>query len=381
MKKKVLIIAGEASGDLHASALVREVCRFNPDMSFVGMGGEALERQGVSIVVSYEELAVVGLTEVLPKMGKIFKAWKKLGALLEQGEIQAVILVDFPDFNLRIARKAHRLGIPVFYYISPQVWAWRSGRVASIAKYVRQMAVVFPFEVDFYRSRGVSVEFVGHPSVERVRTTEDRWVFLTRYRLDPQERVVTLMPGSRMSEIRSLLKPMLAAAERLWREEGVRQFLLPLAPGISSADCAPWLSALSIPVTVVQGETYNAIGASDGVVVASGTATLEVALLERPMVVVYKTSWLTYLMGRMWVRVPFVAMPNLILGKSLVPELLQGEVTARRIALEVASILSGWRSDIVEGLKEVRRCLGEQRASERAARLFLQMLERGSVGV
>jgi lipid-A-disaccharide synthase len=374
MKKKVLIIAGEVSGDLHASAFVREVRRFDPEIEFVGMGGEELRRQGVSIVVPSEELAVVGLTEVLPKIGKVLAAWKKLGALLENGEIRAVVLVDFPDFNLRIARKAYHLGIPVFYYISPQVWAWRPGRVASIARYVRKMAVVFPFEVDFYRSHGVSVEFVGHPLVERVRATEDRWTFLTRYGLDSNKRVIALMPGSRMSEIRRLLKPMLGAAERLWKEEGITQFLLPLASGISRSDCDPWLSALSIPVTVVEGETYNAIGASDVVVVASGTATLETALLARPMVVVYKTSWLTYGMGRILVEVPFIAMPNLILGRSLVPELLQGEVTAERIALEVASILAGWRSDIVEGLGEIPHRLGERRASEQAAGLFLEML-------
>lgn len=366
--KRVLIIAGEASGDLHAASFVREVRRLDPEVEFLGIGGEALRSEGVSIEISSEELAVVGLTEVFPKLGKVLSAWRKVLALLKSGGMRAVVLVDFPDFNLRVAGRARRLGIPVFYYVSPQVWAWRRRRVASIARSVTQMAVLFPFEVDFYRSHGVSVEFVGHPLVGRVRATEDRWTFLRRHHLDPSKRTVALLPGSRRTEIGRLLPLILGAARVLEREEGIDQFLLPLASGVDPS----WLSLPDFPVTLLRGETYNALSAADVAVVASGTATLETALLGRPMVVVYRTSWLTYLLGRLLIDLPAIAMPNLILGAPVVPELIQGEVTPRRIASEVAEILAGWRPEMREKLAQIRGLLGESDASERAARLFLE---------
>lgn len=325
----------------------------------------------MDIVVDTAEIAGMGLFEARDKLWALLRAYRRLVTLLRTTPPDLLVLIDFPEFNLRLAKVAKRAGVPVFYYISPQVWAWRKRRVYTIARRVDQLAVVFPFEPAFYAAHGCHVEFVGHPLVERVAPSRPREDTLRRYGLDPARRTVALLPGSRAQEVTYHLDPLLGAAALLGDPY---QFVVAAAPTLNAAE----LQERTRPsrIRVVQGDTYNILHAADLALVASGTATLETALLERPMVIVYRLSPLTYALARLIVRVPFIGMPNLIAGRRLVPELIQGEVTPERIAAEARQLLEDrHRYHLIQaGLGEVRRRLGEGGAAERTANLIVKML-------
>jgi lipid-A-disaccharide synthase len=370
---RVLLVAGEASGDLHGGDLVAALKRQVPGIEVFGVGGPALRAAGMRTLVDSATIAGMGLVEARDKVGALIRTYRQLKHILQTRPPNLLILIDFPEFNFRLAKIAKRVGVPVFYYISPQVWAWRKRRVYTIAKRVDRLAAVFPFEPAFYAAHGCAVDFVGHPLVDRVRPTRSREETLQHYGLDPHRRMIALLPGSRSQEVHLLLGPMLGAVTLLG---GAYQFVLAAADTLKADELRQQMKSASVPV--IQGDTYNLVHASDLVLVASGTATLETALLERPMVIMYRLAPLTYTLARLLVRVPFIGMPNLIAERQVVPELIQGEVTPTRIAAEATRLLADAQAYSVaqEGLREVRQRLGGGGAAERTAELVVEVLTR-----
>jgi len=370
---RVLLVAGEASGDLHGADLVIALKRQAPDVEVFGVGGPALRAAGMHTLVDTATIAGMGLFEARDKVRALIRTYRQLTTILRTTPPDLLVLIDFPEFNLRLAKIAKQVGVKVFYYISPQVWAWRKRRVHTIAQRVDRLAAIFPFESTFYAQHGCSVDFVGHPLVDRVRPTRSREETLRHYGLEPHRKTIALLPGSRAQEVRYLLTPMLEAARLL---DNSYQFILAVASTLDvesiSSQVGQW------PGRIVQGDTYNVVHASELAVVASGTATLETALLERPMVIVYRMAPVTYALARLIVRVPHIGMPNLIAERQVVPELIQSQVTPERIAAEARWLLNDPQAYRVtqEGLREVRHRLGSGGAAERAAELAMNMLER-----
>ena len=344
-----------------------------PGVEVFGVGGPALRDAGMQTLIDTAAIAGMGLFEARDKLRALISAYRQLTAILRTNPPDLLILIDFPEFNLRLAKIAKQVGVKVFYYISPQVWAWRKRRVHTIAQRVDRLAAIFPFESEFYAKHGCSVDFVGHPLVDRVRPTRSRDDTLRQYGLDPQRKTIVLLPGSRAQEVQYLLTPMLAAARLLG---DAYQFILAVASTLNVEQIKSQVGQQ--PIHIVQGDTYNVVHASDLALVASGTATLETALLERPMVIVYRLAPFTYALARLIVRVPHIGMPNLIAEQRLVPELIQSEVTPERIAAEARQLLNDPQAYRVvqEGLREVRRRLGSGGAAERAARLVVTMLQK-----
>ena len=370
---RILLVAGEASGDIHGGDLVSALKRQAPQVEVFGVGGPALQAAGMETLVDTATIAGMGLVEARDKLGALIRTYRQLKHILHTDPPDLLILIDFPEFNLRLAKIAKKVGVRVFYYISPQVWAWRRRRVYTIAKRVDQLAAIFPFESAFYAAHGCSVEFVGHPLVDRVRPTRSREETLPQYGFDPTRKLIALLPGSRAQEIRYLLAPMLGAASLLGN---AYQYVVAAAPTLSTHEVRAHTKDTS--VRVIQGDTYNLVHAADLALVASGTATLETALLGRPMVIVYRLAPLTYLLARLLVDVPFIGMPNLIAEQRVVPELIQGQVTPEHIATEARRLLTDAQAYSVaqEGLREVRHRLGGGGAAARAAALVVEMLKK-----
>jgi len=374
--KKILLVAGEVSGDLHGSYLVEAIHRIDPDIQFFGVGGEGLKRVGMRLLHHSQSLSVVGITEVFVKLRSILKALRTLKGSLEREKPDLVILIDFPDFNLRLAKIAHRKGIPILYYISPQVWAWRPGRVRLIARLVKKMVVLFPFEVPLYEAAGVDVEWVGHPLLDIVKPTLSKEMAFQQFGLDPRRRTIGLLPGSRIHEIERLLPSLLASAQLLQKEIPDLQFVIPLAPGVSRATLSSRMNSISVPVTVVEGFTYDVMNLCELLITASGTATLEAAILGKPMIIIYKVSFSTYWIGRALVRVNHIGLPNLVAEKEIALELIQKDVNPQRIVEEAFRILRDplLSRKMTESMGEVRHKLGEPGAAERAGRIICSML-------
>ena len=375
--KKVIIITKKASGDLHGAHLLEAIRQIDPGIQFFGMGGEALRRTGMNLLYHNQSLSVVGITEVLFKLRSIRKALRGLKQALDIEKPDLVILIDFPDFNLRLAKFASRRGIPVFYYISPQVWAWRSGRVRLIARWVKKMVVFFAFEVPLYKAAGVDVEWVGHPLLDVVKPTLSKDDALQRLGLDPRKRTVGLLPGSREQELERLLPVLLDTAHLLQKEIPGLQFVIPLASSLPKTTLSPWMKKTLLPVKVVEGLTYDVMNLSELLIMSSGTATLEAAIFGKPMVIIYKVSFISYWIGRALVHVKHIGLVNLVAGKGIAPELLQKDATPERIAKEALRILNdpALRQEMTESMIEVRKNLGEPGAVQRAARIVHAMLQ------
>jgi lipid-A-disaccharide synthase len=373
---KVMIVAGEASGDLHGGNLVRAMRRIDPGLSFYGVGGKRMQSAGVELLADAADMAVVGLTEVAFKLGTILRVMRRLKASLAERRPDLVILIDYPDFNLPLARAAHKRGIKVLYYISPQVWAWRKGRIATIRRNVDRMVVILPFEEQFYREAGVEVSFVGHPLLDEVRTRYPRAEALKRFGLKEQAITVALLPGSRRSEVSVLLPEMLRACLILQEKISPLQFLLPLAGTLDPAFVRDIIRQFPLRIGVIPDEIYDVVSVSDAAVVASGTATLETALLETPMVVVYKVSALSYAVGKRFISVDHISLVNLIAGRAVVPELIQADANPERIAAEIRQIVTrrGRVREMKAALAEIRGKLGTPGASERTAQIACGML-------
>jgi lipid-A-disaccharide synthase len=366
---EILIVAAEASADLHAARALEELRRMRPDVRAFGVGGPRLRAAGLEALYPAEDLNVMGFAEVLPKVPRILEVLRGLRRAAEGRRPRVALLVDSPDFNLRLAKHLKRLGVKVIYYVSPMIWAWRRGRARKIAKVVDRMLCILPFEERFYEGTGVSARFVGHPFAERALPGET-----AGYRLAlglPAGRVtVALLPGSRRSEIARILPPMLEAAERIRVLHPDVQFVIPVALTLSEDALRPALDRHpGLDVRLVAGRADESVGASDAALVKSGTSTLETALMNRPMVVVYRMAWFTYWIARLLVHMSHFALVNILAGRTVVPELLQQEASPERMAAEIERLLADplARQAQLDGLAEVRRSLGEPGAARRVA--------------
>jgi lipid-A-disaccharide synthase len=371
-----MIIAGEASGDARAAGLVREFRKLRQDVRFFGIGGDQMRAEGVETLVDSRVMAVVGLFEVLAHFPTIYGALQLMRRQLREERPDLLILVDYPDFNLRLAKTAKELGIKVLYYISPQIWAWRQERVYKIKELVDHMAVVFPFEAPFYDKAGVPVTFVGHPLVDEVKSALDRAGARREFGLDPERKVLGLFPGSRRSEIKRLLPVLLDAAALLHAKHPDLQFILPRASTLGEADLAPHFAGRDLPVTVVPGRSYDVMAACDAVVSASGTATLEIALMRTPLAVIYKIAPLSYgIMSRM-IKVDHIALCNIVAGERIAPELIQHDATPEKIAAEAESLIydADRNGRMRDRLLRVRQMLGGSGGSSNVAALLERLL-------
>ena len=375
MTVKVFISAGEASGDLHGSHLVRALINRDADTQVVCLGGPLLREAGAHVLVENRDLAVVGVSEVLGSAQTIYKAWKKIRSHILVSRPDVVVLIDFPDFNFLLGRLAKRLGTRVVYYIGPQIWAWRSGRAKSLTKFVDEMAVILPFEPGFYESYKIKVHYVGHPLLDAAEKAISREEASDRYRPENNARLVGLLPGSRHSEIHALLHLLLESASKLKNALPDIAFLLPVAPTMDARSISEEAARYNLPVRLVIGDTYGAIRACDLIIAASGTVTLEAAILGTPMIIVYRVSALSYLVGRRLIKLKHVGLPNLIAGREIVPELLQEQASSERIANEALTFLnySGKLDLQRQELAMIRRALGSPGVADRVARLILRL--------
>lgn len=374
-----LLSAGEASGDTYGAQLIEALRQFAPGSTFFGMGGEKMRASGADLLVHANEVAVVGLVEVLTHLPGIRRRFKHLVAEAARRKPDAAILIDFPDFNLRLARELHRLGIPVFYFVSPQIWAWRTGRVKQIRKYVRKMIVIFPFEQEFYARHGVEVSYVGHPLAYEPQPEISREEFAAKHFLDPKKQWIALLPGSRRKELGFNIERMLWAAEGLKDQSSNFQFMMPVASTLNKDWLATQLyNVWPSPVGITLTDNARAtLMHSRAAVVASGTATVEAALSGTPFIVVYRLAPLTWLLGRRLVKLDTFAMPNLIAGKKIVPELIQKDFTAQNVARELNAIIPDGpaRQQMQADLKMVQQRLHDspdaESPAQRAAREIL----------
>lgn len=339
---EVMIVSGEASGDMHGARVLSAMQQQIPNLQAYGMGGTALKAAGMEILVDAADMAVVGIVEILTHLTSIIHAQKTLHTHLKTSRPKLLILIDYPDFNLMLAAKAKKLGIPVLYFISPQVWAWRSGRVHKIKRLVDRMAVILPFEKPFYAQFGFDVDYVGHPLADHMGLTLSKAEFLEKHAIPRAKRYIGLLPGSRRKEISSMLPLFLQAAQKIQKQHPDTVFLLPLAPSLRYADLQKnGLNDYDLDVHVVAGDRYELMHSCDLVLAASGTVTLELALLQVPMVVAYRISPLTYHLGIHFIKVKYASLVNLIADKEIVPELIQKDASVERISQTLLTLWPG----------------------------------------
>ena len=378
----IMLSAGEASGDLHGGVLCRALRALVPGLRLTGMGGGHMAAAGVEIIVDPTDRAAVGTSEAVGRVPALYRAYRAMGRRLRADRPRALVVIDFPEFNLRLARRARRAGVPVVYFIPPQLWAWRPGRVRQMARRVTRVLAVFPFEPPLYERARVPVTFVGHPLLDVLPLDLTRDEARRRLGADPGHSLIALLPGSRAGEVERLLPPMLEAARRLGAADGRRRFVLGRAPTVAAEQVTRVLAAGGAgnpPIEVVSGRTYEVMAAADVLLVASGTATLEAALLGAPMVICYRVSRMTELMARALARVQWIGLPNLVSGRLVVPELIQGAVTGARIAQEATRLLEDPVAATAQraAFKELRSRLGEPGVGGRAARAVLEVARAG----
>jgi lipid-A-disaccharide synthase len=372
-----MIIAGEASGDLYGAHLVLAMKRLAPDLRFFGVGGPEMEKVGVRVLFQLSALAVVGMTEVIPRIGYIFRALRELKTSLRSSPPDLLILIDYPGFNLNLAKKARVLGIPVLYYIPPQVWAWWRGRVTKIARRVDRVAVILPFEEEFYQRFGLPVEYVGHPLMDLPLPEGSKRMIREGLGISREKGpILGLLPGSRAEEVVRMMPAMIGAAETISHYYPRLHCILPLASTVREDVVKPYVENASIDVTLGRSDTRELLKIADVALVASGTATLEAAIMETPMIIAYKVSLLSYILGRFLARVSHIGLVNLIAGRTIVPELIQGEATAFRLAEEALAILknNGLRAEMKGQLRSIREQLGQGGASRKAASIAGEMM-------
>ena len=372
---QILISAGEASGDMYAGRLAKAL-QSRADVHLFGMGGTRMREAGVEIVADSSEVSVVGIVEIAKKYPALKRVWNRLMGEAARRRPRYAILTDFPGFHLRMARALKKQGVQCIYFVCPQFWAWRPWRANLVRRRFVRGLCIFPFEEQWYRSRGVKADFIGHPLVGNVFAKRTRAEFAAAYGLDVDMPIITILPGSRSGEIAHHMPTLMQACARIQKERPV-QFVLALAPGMKQSQITQYLIP-EIRMHVVEDATYDALGAADLSIVSSGTATVEAALMDAPMIVVYRLSPLTAGIARLLVRTPMFAMVNLIAGKRVVPELLQKDFTPDRVLSETIRLLDSpdARAEMRRGLAEIREKLGPPGAIERAADLIAEMLNR-----
>ena len=376
---KVMLSCGEPSGDLYAGALTTELRRLDPNADVFGLGGERLAASGGRLLRDYGGLAVTGLAEVVPALPRLWATYRRLVTTARAECPDVFVAIDYPGFNFRLGASVAELGIPVVYYISPQVWAWRRGRLRTMKRFVTRALVIFPFEEALYREADIPVAFVGHPLLDLATPALGRDAFRREYRLDPEAPTVTVLPGSRANELRVILPDLVGAAERIVRAVPSVQFVIARAPNLPDALFEPLAGLARVTSRVpciVESQTDAALVAADVVLTASGTATIQTAIHERPMVVVYRLSPLTYWMGRRFVRVNAFGMVNLVAEKTIVPEFLQEAFTPEAVAGEAVRFLTDetHAATTRAELRTVREKLGGSGASRRAAEQVLDVV-------
>jgi lipid-A-disaccharide synthase len=372
-----MVSCGEASGDLYAGALATALRSIDSRLEVFGFGGDRLRAAGAELVGDFRGFSVTGLVEALSVLPRSWRMLRTLGDAARTRRPDVFVAIDFPDFNFRLLPVMRRLGVPIVYYVSPQLWAWRPGRLATLRRYVDRMLVIFPFETALYEQAGVPVEFVGHPLVDLARTSRSRDEFLTSVGLDPSRRVLALLPGSRPNELRDVLPGLVAAVPLIAARVPELQLAVARAPSLDDALFEPLEAVRQArrPLAIVPQATDDVLGAADVAITASGTATVQAALHGRPMVIVYRLSPLTYAMGRAFVRVRTYGMVNLVAGRLVVPELIQSAFTPERVAAEATSLLTdGTRAAAMRrDLADVCGRLGGPGASMRAAEAVLRV--------
>lgn len=379
---KVMISVGEASGDLHGASVANALKNIQPDIKLFGMGGQAMRSAGVDVVHDIADLGVIGFVEVVKNLPRLFKLRDSLVELMHFERPDVLVVIDYPDFNMRLAAKAKEIGIPVVSYISPSAWAWRKGRAKDVAKVVDRLAAIFPFEADVYREAGANVTFVGHPLLDIVKPSMSRADAYSFFTADPNNPIVLLLPGSRTQEITNLLPVMLAAAEKIVKQVPDCQFYLPVASTISREMLQNILKNYSLKVTLTDENTYDLMNIANTAIAASGTVTLEAALLKLPCVVIYKMATLTYWLGKILVKIPHFSLPNIVAGRQVIPELLQDAVSADQITRKILPMLldDQEKNRLQHDLAEVRQKLGDVGAVNRVARVIIEVAQAKSGG-
>lgn len=372
-----MIVAGEASGDIYGADLVRKAHLLDPGLQFFGIGGVRMREAGVTTLIDSADMAVMGLVEVFKHFSLISSAFLKLKKILCEDPPQLLILIDYPGFNLRLAKVAKKAGVKVLYYISPKVWAWKAGRVKAIAATVDQMAVIFPFEVPLYEKAGVPVSFVGHPMIDLVQVGMSREEAAVSFNLDPDRKIIGLFPGSRKSEIERILPAILASAVLLKKQYPDLQFVLPLASTLADRDILPQLAEHGVQVAITRERIHDLIRACNAIISVSGTVTLEIALIGTPMVIIYKLSPITYQAAKRLVKVDHIGLCNIVAGETIVKELIQDQASPEKIAAEIERIIEDapYAGEMQRKLSAVRSQLKSGGASENVARLALSTME------
>ncbi|MBI4698515.1 MAG: lipid-A-disaccharide synthase [Nitrospirae bacterium] len=373
MSKKVMISAGEASGELYGALLSREIKRLWPDVKIIGIGGKRMKSEGVHLIASVS--GAFGFTETIRHWGHIKNAFKKAKETLIRAKPDILVLIDFPDFNMALAKKAKAAGIPILYYVSPQVWAWRSGRARKIASLVNKIAVLFPFEVDIYRNTGLECEFVGHPIAETINFTQTKEELKEMLGLDPSKKAITILPGSRATEIRRHQLLVKEVAEKIHESFPEIQIIVPLVSG-THLD-------INLPdyVRIMYDRTSEAVASAEASAVASGTATLETALLGTPMVVFYRVSPISVFIVRMLIKIRFISLVNILSGKEVVRELIQKDATSEKIFSELKRIITDdvYRQEMTSNLQKIKNIMGGKTASGRVASIVGQLTGWNSI--
>ena len=374
----VMILAGEASGDAHAAEFVEQLKSLQTDIRLSGMGSQEMRRAGVEVFFDSSIIAVVGLVEVLKHWGDIKKAMALVKERLEQTRPDLLVLVDYPEFNLKMARHARELGIKVLFYISPQVWAWRPKRIHKIGKLIDHMAVIFKFERQYYENAGIPVSFVGHPLVDKVKVSADREALRAELGIAAADRVIGLFPGSRHSEISRLLPLMFETAELMRKRDPQIRFLLPVASTLDFDAISRQCANRDLDIIVSQGDIYEAISCCDAIVSCSGTVTLEIGLLGVPMCIVYKMSGMSYSIMKRLITIPHIGLVNIVADGAVVREFLQQQANPETVSAELFELLenSEYRTQIKSGLERVRQNLGTGDGARNMAQLVLSLIEQ-----
>jgi lipid-A-disaccharide synthase len=373
--KTIFIVAGEASGDLHGAHLARALKRLNPQIRLCGAGGKLMQNSGVEIFYNFVDLAVVGFFEVLKNLGKFKAIFKFLCQRLDEVKPDAVILVDYPGFNLRFAREVKKRNIKLIYYISPQVWAWGRNRIDLIKELVNKMIVIFKFEEELYKSHGVNAVFAGHPLLDIVKPSAAKPELCKKLNLSPNKKIIALLPGSREVEVRRHLPIFLETCKILNKKIANLQFVVSKSPALSENLFLLYLAPCTLHLAPITN-SYDCIELADFVLVASGTATLETAILGKPMAIIYKTSFFTWLIAKPQIKIPYLGLVNVVAGEKIVPEFIQYDARPRKIAQKVINLLNlpESREEIKANLIKVRENLGEPGAAERAARAISEFI-------